>query len=188
MKKKRKESRNVDFRLTHSTPALPWATHVILRLYMMPGRAGRRPRAAARSPPAAYPLTHISSSPDTPTSPLDPDRDGLEMSRLSNNGGRLTSVNPSTRHSRLRVPYLPQPSDVAANPDSPVSEQAAELIHEFIHPHHHHHSRENLTEEEPDDAGDDAPTIARELEEMQSRVWWRRPSALWYALNTLASS
>ena len=89
------------------------------------------------------------------------------------------------RTSRLRIP---QPYDVSTNPESPVSGQAAGLIHEFIHPHHH--SREDLlsAEEELDEAGDDAPAIAKELEEMQSRVWWRRPSALWYALNMLIPS
>ena len=147
----------------------------------MPERVRRRPHVAARSTFVAYPLTPISPSRNAANGPNDPGGgDSEEMSPPPNN-----------RTIRPRVPYLPQPSDVPVNPDSPVSEQVAGLIHEFIHPHPHH-SRENLlvTEEDPDDAGgDDAPAIARELEEMQTRVWWKRPSALWYAPdNTLAPS
>ncbi|KAF9647561.1 MFS general substrate transporter [Thelephora ganbajun] len=106
------------------------------------------------------------------------------MSRPPNNrSSRSTSAHSSMRRSRSRprrVPYLPLPSDIPINPDSPVSEQAAELIHEFVHPHHH--SGENLLEpeEELDEANGDAPIIAKELEEMRSRAWWRRPSALWF--------
>jgi hypothetical protein len=37
-------------------------------------------------------------------------------------------------------------------------------------------------EEEFDAAVGDALVIEKELAEMRSRVWWRRPSALWYAL------
>ena len=131
----------------------------------------------------AYPLVPI------PSSRNDQDRDsGDEMTSPPNDGtSRSTPAHSSARHSHhsrpRRVPYLPQPSDVHTSPDDPVSEQAAELLHEFVHPHHHHNSRDNLfeTEEELDDAGDDAAVIAKEREEMRSRVWWRRPSALWYA-------
>jgi len=151
----------------------------------MTGRASRRPHAAPRSVLVAYPLTPITPSHNTPDGRDDPDRDsGQEMSRSA------TSARSSARRSPSRprrVPYLPLPSDVPTNPDSPVSGQAAELIHEFVHPHHHR-SRENLleTEEELDDGGD-APIIAKELEEMRSRAWWKRPSALWYVLCMLAS-
>ena len=143
----------------------------------MPGRVSvsRRPRAI---PLGAIPLTPISPSRNSPGDTDDPDIDGgQEMSR---------SPNSTARRNRPRAPYLPQPSDVPINPDSPVSEQAAELIHGFIHPHHRTDSQETLlaAEEELGDAGGDAPIIAKELEEMRSRVWWRRPSALWYALNT----
>ena len=160
---------------------------------MMSGR-GRRSQRPPHVVPhgAAYPLTPLSSSRNIPSGRDDFDRDSdQEMSRPSNNRTGGSAHSPVRRsHSRpRRVPHFPQPSDVHISPESPVSGQAAELIHEFIHPHHHHHSQESLleTEEEPDKAGDDAPIIAKELEEMQSRVWWRRPSALWYALYMLAS-
>ena len=140
---------------------------------------------------ASYPLTPLSSSRNALDSGGDLDRDsGQEMSLPPSRSE--VSAHSSVRRSGSRprrVPYLPQSSDVHINPDSPVSEQAADLIHEFVHPHHRQHSRENLleTEEELDDTDSDAPIIAKELEEMQSRVWWRRPSALWYALRTRQS-
>jgi hypothetical protein len=117
-----------------------------------------------------------------------PDRDsGQEMSRPPKNRSTGSAHSPVRRSRSHTRPYLPLPSDVPTNPDSPVSEPAAELLHEFVHPHH---LRENLlgTEEEPDEAGGDALAIAKELEEMQGRVWWRRPSALWYVLHMFASA
>ena len=152
---------------------------------MTPGSGNhRRQHADPRGILSAYPLTPISPSRDTPDSHGDPDRnDSPEMSRSPNHGtSRSTSVHSSTRRSRPHV-RIPQPSDVLINPDGPVSERAAELIHEFVHPHHHYHSEDNLLEtgEAPDEADDNASIIAKEFEEMQSRVWWRRPSALWYA-------
>jgi hypothetical protein len=150
---------------------------------MTPGRKSWRPHAVPLRDLAAYPLTPTSSS-------RNPGGDSRqEMSPPPNNRtSGSTSVHSPVRRSnsrQSRAPYLPQSSDVHINPDSPVSKQAAELIHEFVHPHHH--SQENLLEreEELDEAGGDAPIIAKELEEMQSRVWWRRPSALWYTLYIL---
>lgn len=107
------------------------------------------------------------------------------MSRPPNNRSSLrsTSAHSSVRRGRSRsrqASYVPLPSDVPINPDSPVSEQAASLLHEFAHPHHH--SRENLLEAEGD-VGGDVPIITEELEEMRSRVWWKRPSALWCSLS-----
>ena len=156
----------------------------------MPVPGSKRPRVVPRSVLAAYSLIPTSPSRNTPDGRDDPDRDsGYEMSRPPNDRtSRSTSANSSVRRSGSRprrVPYLPLPSDVPINPDSPVSEQAAGLIHEFVHPHPHH-SRENLPEAEEELDDGDAPIIAKELEEMQSRVWWKRPSALWYALRTLA--
>lgn len=159
---------------------------------MPTGRVSRSPHAISPGVLSAYPLTPISPSRDTPDDTDDPVRDGgQEMSRPHNDrASGSASANSTARRTRPRVPYLPQPSDVPINPDSPVSEQAAGLLHEFIHPHHHNHSEENLfaTEEELDETDGDAPIIAKELEEMRSRVWWRRPSALWYALNMPTSS
>lgn len=167
-------------------PQSPVADDVLI----MPGRLGRGPHAIPRSVSAAYPLIPVSSSRDS----LDEPRgdSGQEMSHPRNNRlDRSTSAHSSAvKRSRLRpqgqTPYLPLPSDVPTSPDNPVSEQAAELIHEFVHPHDHHHSGGDLfgAEEELDEAGGDTPVIAKELEEMQSRVWWRRPSALWYALTS----
>lgn len=137
-----------------------------------------------RGDSAAYPLTPISPSHNSLDRLNNANRDGgQEMPRPpSDRTSKSVSAHSPARPGRPRVPYHPQPSDIPINPDSPVSEQAAELIHEFIHPHHH--SREDLlaAEEERDEAGGDAPAIAKELEEMQGRVWWRRPSAIWYAL------
>lgn len=153
----------------------------------MPGLAGRgkgRPHAIPRSPsPAAYPLAPIPSTHNPHDQPGGVS--GQQMSLLPND--RSTRSTPA--HSPLKqgrsLPhhpsYIPLPTDVPTNPDNPVSEQAAELIHEFVHPHH---LREDPfgEEEEPDEPGGNTPVIAEELKEMRSRVWWRRPSALWYAL------
>lgn len=143
---------------------------------------GTRPYVIPRSLSATvYPLTPIPSSPDDPGGD-----NSQEMSRLRHDrsSGSTSAHSPAKRgrsHTH-QAPCLPLPSDVPADPDSPVSEQAAELIHEFVHPHSHHRSRENLFgAEEPDEAGGNEPVIAKELEEMRSRVWWRRPSALWCA-------
>lgn len=156
---------------------------------MTPGRKSWRPHVVPLRDLAAHSLTPTSPFRNTPDGGDDLVRDGdQEMTPSPNNRtGRSTSVHSAVGHSSSRpsrAPHLPQPSDVDTNPEGPVSKQAAQLIHEFVHPHHHHHSQENLleAEEELDEAGGDAPVIAKELEEMQSRVWWRRPSALWYAL------
>jgi hypothetical protein len=152
----------------------------------MQGHGKGRPHVIPGSLSAAYPLIPLSSS----QNPLnEPGGDSSQpMSRPPNDrSNRSTSAHSPVRrgHSRPhQATYLPLPSDVPTNPDSPVSEQAAELIHEFVHPHDHHHSLENLleAEDEPDEAGGNTPAIAEELKEMRSRVWWRRPSALWYVL------
>jgi len=156
---------------------------------MTPGRKSWRPHVVPLRDLAAHSLTPTSPFRNTPDGGDDPARDSdQEMSSSNNRTGRSTSVHSAVGHSSSRpsrVPHLLQPSDVDVNPEGPVSKQAAQLIHEFVHPHHHHHSQENLLEaqEELDEAGGDAPVIAKELEEMQSRAWWKRPSALWYALS-----
>lgn len=131
----------------------------------------------------AYPLLPISPSRNTLDSRDNSYRDNTEQMSAPPHDGTSRSSARRSRSQPRRVTHLPQPSDVHISPDDPVSGQAAELIHEFIHPHHHHDSQDNLleTEEELDEAGGDAAIIAKELEEMQNRVWWRRPSALWYA-------
>ena len=158
--------------------------------------SSRRPRVNPRRDFAAYPLAPIIPSRNSLDSrdELDEGSDH-EMSRLPiDESSRSTSAHSSVRRGRSyprQAPYLPLPSDVSTNPDSAVSEQAAELIHEFVHPHHRHPSRENLLDAEEelgDEVGGNAPVIAKELEEMRARVWWRRPSALWYAFHILTSA
>ena len=155
---------------------------------MPPARGDGRSHAIPRSVSAAYPLIPLSSSHKSLDEPGGDSGQPMSHPRNATSTG-LTSAHSSVRWGRSRphqTPYLPLPSDVPTNPDNPVSGQAAELIHEFVHPHNHHHSRENLfgVEEEPDGPGGNTPVIAKELEEMQSRVWWKRPSALWYALTS----
>ena len=149
----------------------------------MTGRGNGKPHPIPRTTSAAYPLIPIPSSRNL----LDePDGDnGQEMSRPRNDSpSRETSPHSTVKPGRSHPPYLPLPTDVPTNPDSPISEQVPQLIHESVHPHSNHQWGENLfgAEDEPDEADGDAPVIAKELEEMQSRVWWKRPSALWYAL------
>ena len=186
--KKKKRIDHEFLRSTSSASAITNSPQWLMRLMTL-GSEGRTPHAVPLRVLAAYPPTPIPPSRNTLDGRDDPDEDSSqEMSRPPNDRtSRSASAHSSARRSASRprrVPYLPQSSDVHINPDSPVSERAAELIHEFVHPHHHHHSQENLleAEEELDETGGDAAVIAQELEEMQSRVWWRRPSALWYTL------
>ncbi|KAI0780685.1 major facilitator superfamily domain-containing protein [Trametes elegans] len=82
------------------------------------------------------------------------------------------------------IPLLPQgPEDLIA-PGGAIGEEAAELLHEFVHPHHHQ-AEETL-------AGEDGPAgIAAEVEEEEEDFnhdilwrkklpWWKRPSAWWF--------
>ena len=146
------------------------------------------------TPGVIYPLSPLSSSRNFVDVLHEPDKgsSGQQMSRrlpLPDHGfsNKSASARPFIGHTSAgpsrpqHAPYLPLPSDIPADPDSPVSEQTAELLHEFVHPHHHR-SQENLHEaDEFDEPGGDASVIAKELEEMRSRVWWKRPSAVWYA-------
>lgn len=90
--------------------------------------------------------------------------DRKEMSHLSggtSSGGSTSAHSDSTRRAHPRPLH--------------VNDQAAGSTHR-------HHSRESLfgAEQTFDEAGEVTSVIANELKEMQSRVWWRRPSALWY--------
>lgn len=70
-------------------------------------------------------------------------------------------------------PYIGQPEELIV-PDGPVSGQAAELLHEFVHPHHPAQATETtLVGEEGSEEED--------LKRWASLPWWKRPSPWWYA-------
>lgn len=71
----------------------------------------------------------------------------------------------SRSRSRTPVPDI----EALVLPDGTVSDETADLLHEFVHPSHHH---ENLFDE-PTVAGDN------DLELRLSLPWWKRPSSLW---------
>lgn len=79
-----------------------------------------------------------------------------------------------------RTGYIPQGEEIFL-PDAPVDEQAAELLHEFMHPHHHEESTlldpedldSPITDEEEDEGH------AEEVASWKKLPWWKRPSPYW---------
>jgi hypothetical protein len=80
--------------------------------------------------------------------------------------------------SQRSVPYLPNgPADLAL-PAGVVGEEAADLLHDFIHPGHHaHEAEETLVDGDSEPEEDDFDT--RERAGMMARPWWRRPAPWW---------
>lgn len=74
-----------------------------------------------------------------------------------------TSSNP--------VPYLPQPESLVL-PEGAVSEQAAELLNEFVHGH----GAEPILASSADPTGN---SVGDQIDKNDRRPWWKRPSPLW---------
>jgi hypothetical protein len=83
--------------------------------------------------------------------------------------------------SQRSAPYLPNgPADLIF-PSGVVGEEAADLLHDFVHPSHHHSPDATLFEgEEEDNEEPEDEVDARERARMAERPWWRRPSPVWY--------
>jgi len=87
----------------------------------------------------------------------------------------------SRNTSTSSVPYLPQGPEALLYPEGAVSEEAVELLHEFVHPHHERPDGEQTLVGEEDEVGPDEEDIEGEEERkaMESRPWYRRPSPWW---------
>ncbi|THG99442.1 hypothetical protein EW145_g7263 [Phellinidium pouzarii] len=82
-----------------------------------------------------------------------------------------------TSRSRSRPPpYLSQGQDALLLPQDSITEEAVELLHEFVHPHHRNDIQvaEDLLLEEGSSPDDD-----EDWEAMQKRPWYKRPSPWW---------
>lgn len=97
--------------------------------------------------------------------PSSPSRESRSRSR-----SRLRTSSPSIPISQ---PFIGQPEELVV-PDGPISGQAAELLHEFVHPHHPAQATETTLVEEEGSEEDD-------LKRRTSLPWWKRPSPWWYA-------
>ncbi|KAF9053900.1 MFS general substrate transporter [Hymenopellis radicata] len=90
----------------------------------------------------------------------------------------------STEHSRLRESRShsrrpdvsransPFPTDIVFS-EGVVSEETAELLHEFVHPHHQ--AEDTLIDQESD-SGDE---VEGEIQARSRLPWWKRPSPMW---------
>ena len=67
-------------------------------------------------------------------------------------------------------PYLPQPESLVL-PEGAISEEAAELLNEFVHGH----GTEPTLASSADPAGSD------QIDKNARKPWWKRPSPLWWA-------
>ncbi|KZT09660.1 MFS general substrate transporter [Laetiporus sulphureus 93-53] len=91
----------------------------------------------------------------------------------------------SRNSSLVSVPYLPDNPDALVNPDGQIGDEAAELLHEFVHPHRHDSDETLTADEEPREEADGSLENDDLLEEAvlewrQSLPWWKRPSPWWF--------
>lgn len=93
--------------------------------------------------------------------------------------------------------YLQQGPDKAILPESSLTEEAVELLHEFVHPHEQgRRMTSEATLAPPDDSdapgdeetgSDDDDDGLEDWNDLKSRPWYRRPSPLWYVHFSLIS-
>ena len=86
-----------------------------------------------------------------------------------------TSRNPSV----VSVPYLPIGPTALIDPDGQIGDEAAELLHEFVHPHHQ--ADYTLVEDDEGEEGDeDDGAFEQAILNWRSALpWWKRPSPWW---------
>ncbi|KAI8989675.1 major facilitator superfamily domain-containing protein [Trametes punicea] len=111
---------------------------------------------------------------------LRPDAPSRSSSRSrSRPGSRPRGSRHTTASS---IPLLPQGPDDLMIPGAPIGEEAAELLHEFVHPHHHE-SEQTLAEDgNPPDEVDqqEEHDFAIDHEWRLKLPWWKRPSSWWF--------
>ncbi|KAH8116885.1 MFS general substrate transporter [Phellopilus nigrolimitatus] len=85
------------------------------------------------------------------------------------------------------VPYLSQGPDALLLPEGPVTEEAVELLHEFVHPRHRDKHRadpdgtlvEETVESAEEESGGEDVGEEEDREALKLLPWYRRPSPLW---------
>lgn len=117
------------------------------------------------------PHSRAPSRPPAPSRPVSRSQSRRAISRPR------TSRNPSV----ASISYLPTGPSALIEPDGQIGEEAAELLHEFIHPHHH--AEDTLiaeVEEGEEDEDDDDGAFEEAIEEWRRGLpWWKRPSPWW---------
>ncbi|KLO13488.1 MFS general substrate transporter [Schizopora paradoxa] len=96
----------------------------------------------------------------------------------------------SRNTSTSSVLYLPQGPDALLYPEGAVSEEAVELLHDFVHPSHQRPDGEQTLVGEDEEDGDGSEADSDEEEErgaLASRPWYKRPSP-WWILSTMPFS
>jgi hypothetical protein len=91
---------------------------------------------------------------------------------------RTSQSRPRNSHNSpvASVPYLPQVESLFI-PDGAVSEEATELLQEFVHPRLN--PEDTLIDEEQGPNNDDTDADG-ERKARANLSWWKRPSPLWY--------
>ena len=95
-----------------------------------------------------------------------------------------TSPSPSRSHHRLRPPpgtQSPYLTISTLSPEGQVDNEAAGLLHEFVHSHTHTPVNESPDPITYEIGGVEIDKVALEaqLRERAARPWWRRPSTTW---------
>ncbi|PCH37836.1 MFS general substrate transporter [Wolfiporia cocos MD-104 SS10] len=110
-------------------------------------------------------------------------------------GVRSSSRRPASRQRGSRNPSLaslarvPEGPAALINPEGQLSNETAELLHEFVHPHRHE-SEDTLIQEEVEevaeegtpefDGSSDGDNEEAAAAWRESLPWWRRPSPIWF--------
>ncbi|KAI0362392.1 MFS general substrate transporter [Trametes cingulata] len=142
-------------------------------------------KTVATLPGAIYLLCCASLFANAATMSRPTSRDVSLLRQDSRPGSRPGSRPRGSRHTTASsIALLPQGPDDLMVPGGSVGEEAAELLHEFVHPHHHE-SEETLAEE----GGPSGASAGENEEEEPFKVdrewrkklpWWKRPSPWWF--------
>ncbi|THH14854.1 hypothetical protein EW146_g5538 [Bondarzewia mesenterica] len=105
---------------------------------------------------------------------------------------RASKSRSRVRASRSTSPaYLATGPESLIVPDGPATDEAAEMLHELIHPLPHN-TEETLVELDEDSTEDDDNMFKEQLSKRSKLPWWKRPSAWWYIslvpFSTIAST
>ncbi|KIY72114.1 MFS general substrate transporter [Cylindrobasidium torrendii FP15055 ss-10] len=94
---------------------------------------------------------------------------------MSRPASRLRPASRSASQSRSQTDaLLTDPANMVLS-DGTITEQTAELLHEFVHPHQH--TEDTLVAEGPYE--DEDAAVDAELKARAKLPWWKRPSPYW---------